>query len=148
MKEDRLAIEAFPEPEFLEGGAPIGAERMLALFAHAGGIFTGVVVPAIVYWNRRKRSDFVVRHAREALNHQITFGIQILLLLGLGAGVTAILPIAGLHKMWSLIAACALTFILVVLTLIFATQSTIRACRAAWNGRDYRYPLTLRFIRR
>ena len=62
-------------------------------------------------------------------------------------GVYEILPNAGADKMWILLAVCAVTFALVLLVFAFGVHTSVIACKAAWKGRDYRYPLTLRLIR-
>ena len=146
MPHDDLAIEAFPEPEFLEGAAPTPSERSLALVAHLGGVFTSIVIPAYLYMTQRDKSEFVVRHAREALNHQISICFEAFLLYALAGGVFALLYSGGMAWTWSLIATSLVTLAVTLLVLAFEIYLAIRACQEALKGRDYRYPLTIRLI--
>jgi uncharacterized Tic20 family protein len=140
------AIEEFPEPEFLEGAPPRPSECTLALVAHLGGVFTSIVIPAYLYMTQRDKSEFVVRHAREALNHQISICFEVFLLYSLGAGVFAAIYSAGVVWHWSLLAALIFTLFITLLVLAFEVYLAIRACQKALKGRDYRYPLTIRLI--
>ena len=140
------AIEAFPEPEFLEGAPPSFVERALALLAHAGGIFTSFVVPAVLMMTQRGKSAFVVRHAREALNHQVTLLMGVFLITG--AGVLGAVYAAGAEWKWSPFAAGLIILAVSLLMLLLQVYLAVGACQAAMKGRDYRYPLTIRLIQR
>ncbi len=133
----------FPRPEYLEGAAPLPLERLLAMVGHLGGALTCFVVPTLLYVTQRDKSAFVVRHACEALNHQITLGFTVLLVCALIAGI----PAVAHDWRWSLVVALAALLAVALLVLFLEIHLVIRACQAAWKGRDFRYPLTLRLIR-
>jgi uncharacterized Tic20 family protein len=108
------------------------AERNWAMAAHLSGfaaayVALGFLGPLVVLLLAGDRSAFVRRHAVEALNFNLTWLIYIVV-----AAVLAIFLI-GLP-------------ILLVLGVAYLVL-VIRAALAASNGRDYRYPLTIRFIR-
>ncbi|SMP54162.1 DUF4870 domain-containing protein [Anoxynatronum buryatiense] len=101
--------------------------RGLAMIAHLLGLVTGFLVPLIIYLLVDQSKPFAKRHAAEALNFQITLMIAFF--------VSGIL---------SLILIGILGFIIFgLLDLICSIIATMKAS----NNEDYRYPLTIRFIR-
>ncbi|MCD0451805.1 DUF1707 and DUF4870 domain-containing protein [Actinocorallia sp. API 0066] len=105
-------------PKLPGHGQETSEDRMLAGLAHASGVVTTFVGPLVLMLVSGQRSAYVRRHAVEALNFQITLLLVTLVTFGIGGIVYAIAWIA------SLIAAVN-----------------------AGTGRDFRYPLTLRFIK-
>lgn len=113
-------------------------ERTWAMVAHIGVLIAawlamGFLCPLIVWLVFRDRSDFVRRHAVESLNFQISLLIYsaisaVLIFITFGLGVLIVVP-------------------LVVIGAIAALVVIILATIAASGGSDYRYPLTIRFIR-
>ncbi|WP_327636493.1 DUF4870 domain-containing protein [Kribbella sp. NBC_00482] len=113
-------------------------ERTWALVAHIGVLVAawlamGFLCPLVVWLMFRDRSDFVRRHAVESLNFQISLLIYsavsaVLIFITFGLGVLIVVP-------------------LVVIGAIAALVVIILATVAASGGSDYRYPLTIRFIR-
>ena len=113
-------------------------ERTWAIVAHIGVLVAawlamGFLCPLIVWLVFRDRSDFVRRHAVESLNFQISLLIYsalsaVLIFITFGLGVLIVVP-------------------LVVIGAIAALVVIILATVAASGGSDYRYPLTIRFIR-
>ncbi|WP_202872709.1 DUF4870 domain-containing protein [Kribbella soli] len=113
-------------------------ERTWAMVAHIGVLIAawlamGFLCPLIVWLVFRDRSDFVRRHAVESLNFQISLLIYsalsaVLIFITFGLGVLIVVP-------------------LVVIGAIAALVVIILATVAASSGNDYRYPLTIRFIR-
>ena len=102
-------------------------EKTMALLAHLLGIFTGFVGPLVIWLVKKDQSPFVERHAREALNFQITAALAAIV------GVILSLIIIGI-------------FILMavgIAVLVFCILATL----AASKGNEYRYPLTLRLIK-
>jgi uncharacterized Tic20 family protein len=123
---------------FPTGGlAPTPEERNWAMAAHLGSFVAayaalGLLAPLTVLLVKGNASPFVRRHAVESLNFQITTliwaGIGFLLVvLTLGVGILVVLPLAVVVA----------TFYLVVVI--------VGGVRAS-GGRDYRYPLTWRFV--
>ncbi len=107
-------------------------ERTWGMIAHLSGfvaayVALGLIGPAIVLATMGQRSDFVRRHAVEALNFNIS-----VLIYAVVSGV--------------------LVFILVGIPMLIALGilylvTVIQGAMAANRGEEYRYPLTIRFIR-
>lgn len=126
--------------------AHLSALLLAFLTSWAAGL-AGVLAAGVIYLIKRNDSAFVATHAREAVNFNISMflyaciagaiGVVLVgatvLTLGIGAIVTA--P-AGL-----LLAALALA--IAVMWLVCSIIAAIKA----WNGEEYRYPLTLRLLR-
>ncbi|WP_226470056.1 DUF4870 domain-containing protein [Luteimonas panaciterrae] len=126
--------------------AHLSALLLAFLTSWAAGL-AGVLAAGVIYLIKRNDSAFVAAHAREAVNFNISMflyaciagaiGVVLVgatvLTLGIGAIVTA--P-AGL-----LLAALALA--IAVMWLVCSIIAAIKA----WNGEEYRYPLTLRLLR-
>lgn len=120
--------------------APLGQseERTWAILAHAGVFVAawfamGFLCPLVIWLLYRERSDFVRRHAVESLNFQISLLIYtvvavVLILITFGLGVLIVIPVL-------LIGAVAAVVVIVL------------AAVAAADGRDYRYPLSIRMVR-
>lgn len=140
------AIEAFPEPEFIEGGPPTADDCTRAMLAHLGGFFTGFVLPGIVMFTQRDRSPFVVRHARESVNHQIMRVILVFLSTVLAAGASALFYAAGAHAAFVPLPGLAVLILLLLLLGVIQLFLVIRACMSAAKGQEFRYPLTIRLI--
>jgi uncharacterized Tic20 family protein len=113
-------------------------ERTWAMVAHIGVLIAawlamGFLCPLIIWLVFRDRSEFVRRHTVESLNFQISLLIYsalaaVLIFITFGLGVLIVVP-------------------LVVIGAIAALVVIILATVAASGGNDYRYPLTIRFIR-
>jgi len=120
--------------------APSREERTWGLITHLGGPvclllsagLLGFVIPLIVWLAKRDESGFVDHQGREALNFQLTlFALHVLgwmfVLVTFGFGFLVILP----------------AFLLLWLAeLILGVVAALRA----YDGRRFRYPLTVRLI--
>ncbi|TCC44676.1 DUF4870 domain-containing protein [Kribbella capetownensis] len=121
-------------------GPPLSAseERTWAMVAHIGVLVAawfamGFLCPLVIWLIYRYRSDYVRQHALESLNFQLSLLIYtavavILILITFGLGVLIIVPLI-------LIGAVAALVVIVVATV------------AAAGGSEYRYPLTIRFVK-
>ncbi len=126
-------------------GPPPGAadERTWATASHAGALVVnlisglGFIVPLVIMLTKGNESPFVRRHATESLNFTLTAllvfivgGIALVIgsIATLGLGLIVAIPIAIAYGL----------FVMVV--------GVIASVRAN-NGEDYRYPLTIRFVR-
>lgn len=98
-----------------------------------GGGFLGFVGPLIILTQHQGKSEFICFHARESLNHQITFMLfylvcSIALFVGLifCVGVVFIIPLvlAG------------------ILSIIFEIMASVQASKGEWT----RIPWSIRFI--
>lgn len=106
---------------------PTNDECNLALLTHVLAIFTAFLGPLIIYIIKRDESPFVRENARNALNFQISLLIYYFI-----AGILVVLLVGVLF-----IAA------LYVINLIFC----ILAAVAARDGKIYKYPLTIQFLK-
>ncbi|MDY7025612.1 MAG: DUF4870 domain-containing protein [Pseudomonadota bacterium] len=89
--------------------------------------FGQILGPAIVYLMKKDESEFIAKHAMEAVNFQITN--------------TLFLFIA------SLLMLVLIGFVLFPLVLVFDAIFVIVAALAAQKAEHYRYPLTLRLFK-
>jgi hypothetical protein len=116
-----------------DGGQLVPAEdRNWALASHIGGILAayvalGFIAPLIVLLLRGNQSPFVRRHAVESLNFHIfvaVLSVVAFVLVFVGIGIV-LLALLGLYY------------------LIGVIMGTV----AASQGREFRYPVTVRLIR-
>jgi len=115
------------------GPAPLGPseERTWGMLAHLSaliGLFIGFsfLGPLIIYLIYRDRSQYVRRQSAEALNFNLTILIALLVSLAL------IIILIG--------------FVLMAVVAVFWLVEVIIASLAANDGREHRYPLTIRFV--
>jgi uncharacterized protein len=152
MPSDQISSQPLPEPPPLpaaEEGLSVfeasSQDRQLAVVCHVCGYFTSFIVPLVIYKTAQRRSLFIMHHAREALNFQISqilyySGLMVVaslvaLLTGLTAGMEVGLIVAGV-----VLALAGLAFGFVETILV------IMACVGAARGRFYRYPLCIRLV--
>jgi len=112
-------------------GAHVGALVLALMTSWAAGI-AGAVGALAVWLIKRDDSDFVAAHAKEALNFNLSMFLYAVALVAfsvvtLGIGLLLALP-----------AGCVLAVVWLVCTL----QAAFRA----YDGQDYRYPLTIRLF--
>jgi len=106
-------------------------QRTWAIWAHLSAFLAAFVAlsflgPLIIYVIFKDRGAFVRHHSAEALNFQLTMWIGLLI------SVPLMLVLIGF-----------VTFAAIVLTmLVFQILGAV----AAGEGRDYRYPFTIRFV--
>ena len=107
-------------------------DRNWAVGAHlsaflAAYIALGFLGPLVVMLIRGDRSPYVRSHAVEALNFNLTVLIYVVICV-----VLALILIG---------------FLLIVALAVLYVIAVIRGAMAASQGRAYRYPLTIRFVR-
>ena len=114
--------------------SPTKDERMWAMFCHLGGFaifiipFVGhILVPLLIWILKKDESAFIDDQGKEALNFQISITIY-----GFISGIL-IFVLIGIP-------------VLVVLG-IFSLIMVIIAAISAFDGKPYRYPLTIRLIK-
>lgn len=105
--------------------------RNWAMAAHLSGFLAAYVAlgflgPLVVLLAVGNRSPYVRRHAVEALNFNLSWLIYII------AGVILVFVLVGVP-------------ILIALAVGYLVLAVLGAV-AASDGRDYRYPLTIRFV--
>lgn len=108
------------------GTPPTADEKNLALLSHIGTLFGGFIVPLIVWLVKKEESIFVARHAKESLNFQITMIIYFV------ASAILLFVVVG--------------FLAMIALSIFSLIVRVLATVAASQGKDYNYPLCIRFI--
>jgi uncharacterized protein len=114
--------------------APTQEERNWGLFAHLSAFsgylgvpFGSILGPFIIWLVKRDTSGYVAEQAKEALNFQLSMLLYM---------------IVSLPLLFVLIG-FALIFVIPILAFVFTIIGSIRAS----EGRMYRYPLTIRFVR-
>jgi uncharacterized Tic20 family protein len=111
-----------------------------ALFAHLstfvgliGVPFGNILGPLVIWLVKRNDDPFIERHAREALNFNISLTIY-----GAGLVLVGLVLLVVFIGFLFLIAAAALVVLWVVFTIIAALNAS--------RGDEYEYPLTLRLV--
>ncbi|GAB2998406.1 hypothetical protein GCM10010960_03740 [Arenimonas maotaiensis] len=113
------------------GGVHVGALVLALVTSWSAGV--GGMVAAFVVWLIKKdESAFIRRHAAEAFNFNFSMFIYTLVgvffsLVTLGLGLIVTVPIA------------------VVLAVVWI-WCTVQGAMAGFDGRDYRYPVTMRLL--
>ena len=103
---------------------PTSDEKTMSILSHILTLAAGFIAPLIIYLIKKDQSTFITYHARESLNFQITVFIIIIVL---------VITIIGILLVW-LVAIAALVFV------IIATLKTS-------EGKLYKYPFSIRFIK-
>ncbi|MCU0704930.1 MAG: DUF4870 domain-containing protein [Fimbriiglobus sp.] len=124
-----------------------------AMMAHLGVLIGWMVLgvlaflpPMIIWINYSRKSAFVVRHARESLNHFLSLLLWYFLALGVAAGVG--FAVYGLFDSTpgGFISGYVVALVAYAALGISSLVFNILASVAAAKGNEYRYPLTIRFI--
>lgn len=105
---------------------PESGEKTTAVFTHVLGIFFGCI-PSLVVFLAKKDSHFASEHAKEALNFQLT---------------VLVAYIVSWFLMFVLIGFLTMA-IAGIASLVFSLVAAIKAS----DGKDYRYPFTIHFVR-
>lgn len=104
-----------------------GDDKTWAILSHVLTFVGGFIAPLVIYLIKKDESPYVRHHAAEALNFQLSIMI---------------------YAIVSIILVLVLIGILLILAVgIGALVFTIIAAIAASNGEEYRYPLTIRFVK-
>ncbi|MFI3197544.1 MAG: DUF4870 domain-containing protein [Methylococcaceae bacterium] len=101
------------------------SDRLMVVLTHIGGIFFGFAPSLLVYLV--KNEGWVKENARNALNWQLTS------LIYYGISWVLVLVIIGLFLPW----------LIVILNVVFCLVAAIRSSK----GEEYKYPLTIEFIK-
>lgn len=125
--------------------APAQGKNNLALWVHLAPLIAGVVgiwltvalfllwLPGLLIRNSATSTEFEKRHATESMNFQLTLLIfsavaVVFSIFTLGIGVLLVVPAA---------------FVVSIAALIFMILGAV----AANDGREYRYPVSIRFVK-
>ena len=104
-----------------------GDDKTWAILSHVLTFVGGFIAPLVIYLIKKDESPYVRHHAAEALNFQLSLIIYAII------SMILILVLIGL--------------LLILAVGIVAIVFTIIAAIAASNGEEYRYPLTIRFVK-
>lgn len=113
-------------------GVHIAVVILAFLTSWSAGI-AGVLAAGVIYFVRPLDSNFVLQHAREALNFNLTMFLLslaavVVLFLTLGLGIIIILPLA------------------LIIALVWLYCS-VMAAGSAYSGRYYKYPFSLKIFK-
>ena len=125
--------------------APVQGKNNLALWVHLAPLIAGVVgiwltvalfllwLPGLLIRNSATSTEFEKRHATESMNFQLTLLIfsavaVVFSIFTFGLGVLLVVPAA---------------FVVSIAALIFMILGAV----AANDGREYRYPVSIRFVK-
>lgn len=112
-------------------------DKTMGMLAHLLGIFTSFVGALIIWLTQKESSPFVEEEAKEALNFQIT--IMIYYAVVTVASFILTIVTLGLFAMIAPVIYPALGIFAVVVSILGAVQ--------AKEGKHYKYPLSIRFIK-
>ena len=125
--------------------APIAALAAAALTHWFAGI-AGALAALAVWLLVRDKSVFASAHAKEAVNFNLS-----MFLYACAAGVIGIVLVGatvltlGLGALVTIPAGIVLLCVIAAIALMWLVCSIIAAARA-WDGKPYRYPLTIRLL--
>lgn len=103
---------------------PTGDEKTMAILSHILTLVAPLLAPLIIYLVKKDESKFVEWHAKESLNFQITIFIIIIALF---------ITLIGILLVW----------VVGLYSLVLVIIATIRAS----EGKLYKYPFSIRFIK-
>ena len=102
-------------------------QRLWATLIHVGGIFFGILPSLVGYLVTKDRGAFIREHTRAALNFHLT-----VLIAAFACGILSLILIG---------------FLLLIVLVIFIVVYSILAALAANEGRYYRFPVSISFIK-
>lgn len=149
-------------PPIVEAPHPGGIsadERNWALLAHLASFsnllipFGAVLGPLVVWLSKRDHSAFVGRHGKEAVQFQASFLVYHMVLICAGiasffGGVAGAATQGGQAEMLApvgMIGLFGIVAVALLLRLFVCVMAVVGAVRA-YNGEEFRYPLTVRVI--
>lgn len=137
--------------------APSTSERQWALAAHLAALVlalmtswmvgvAGVIGALAVWLLKRDESPFVAGHALEAVNFNLSMLIYACIALAIGVALFGFSVITlGLGLLLAIPAGLVLLAAVAGIAVLWLVCS-ILAMIAAWDGRPYRYPLSIRLL--
>lgn len=103
---------------------PTSDEKTMAILAHVLTFVASFIAPLVIYLIKKDESKYVADQAKESLNFQLTVILAVIVLC---------ITIVGILLVWPL---CIVAYIFVII-------ATIKAS----DGKAYKYPLCIRFIK-
>lgn len=119
-KEGNALLGVEETPEYV----PTSEEKTLAILSHVLCLVIWLFAPLVIYLLKKDESRFVMAHAKESLNFQITVAIVSFLL---------IISVVGILLLW----------VVGIYAMILVIVATVKAS----ENKMYRYPFTWRLIK-
>jgi len=119
-----MSENSFLGTETLPEYTPTSDEKTMAILSHVLTMVAGFLAPLIIFIIKKDESKFVSAHAKESLNFQLT-----LMLVFIGLIITVI----GILLIW----------LVGIFMLIMVIVATVRAS----EGKLYKYPFSIKFIK-
>lgn len=122
------------------------------------------VLPILLWMVNSKKSDFIDKHGKEAINFQLSITLWTVILAFIGGGVIIGSMISGGPDLWqamngphfpftqdmgifsTVVASGIICGTLIIALAVIDLVCTIKAAIKAHEGLDYHYPLTINFI--
>ena len=123
------------------------------------------ILPILLWMINSKKSDFIDRHGKQAINFQISITLYTIVLAFIGGGIIIGSMISGGPSLWeamnhghdfpfwddmgifsTVIASGFICGTLILRRAVIDLVCTIKAAIKAHDGHDYNYPLTINFI--
>ncbi len=122
------------------------------------------VLPILLWMVNSKKSDFIDRHGKQAINFQLSITLWTVILALIGGGVIIGSMISGGPALWdhfdrdyfpfsenmgifsTIVASGIICGTLILALAVIDLVCTIKAAIRAHEGQDYSYPLTINFI--
>lgn len=109
----------------------------LSLLAHMVVPFVAVIIPILMWHNKKDSSPYVADHGREAVNFQLSLMLYSIILPTIAIPVGLLLFLVGVAITVPLAA---------IFPYVLGLIGMIHAAMAANRGEMYRYPMTIRFL--
>ncbi len=103
---------------------PTSDEKTMGILSHILTLVLGFIAPLVIYLIKKDESSYIADQARESLNFQLTLVL---------ACIVLAVTIIGILLIWPV----------VIVGWVFVIIATIRAS----EGKKYRYPFNIRFIK-
>lgn len=137
--------------------SPTASERQWAALAHLSALVlalmtswiagaAGVLAAAVVYLIKRDDSPFASEHAREAINFNLSMFIYACVAAAIGVALIGVTVLTlGIGLLVTIPAGLVLVLAIAAIAVTWLVCSVVAMVKA-WNGEQYRYPLTLRLF--
>lgn len=120
-----MANNSFLGTESLPDYTPTSDEKTLALLSHILTFVAPILAPLIIYLIKKDESKFIAEHAKESFNFQLTL---VLVIIGLIITVVGIIFLGWLVGIFSI---------------VLVIMATVRAS----EGKLYKYPFSIKFLK-